>query len=85
MIFASSITGNHITLTPLQCLLFAPILEFPILQMRLLHTICVSIQWVAALNLKTSPVPLFRVKSCVDAICKVEKRFHTLYHTIPYL
>lgn len=59
-------------------------LKWVTLQMRLIHTVCVAIHWVIALHWKTQYIPLSQVKLRMDSISRVEKIFHTLYHTRSY-
>lgn len=81
---ASIITGVQLSLNPSHCLLFSPIVEATTLLMRLIHTISVAIHWVVGVHWRNPLVPLLQVKLRVESINRVEKLFHTLYHTMPY-
>ena len=82
LVLMAKLAGGSMALTHTHCLLFESIPDTPKPLMRLLHTICVAVQWTIALHWKSSVVPLAQIVARVDQIMLTEKIHHTLRDTM---
>lgn len=82
--FASKISNRQINLTLPNCLLFTTIPGLSVPQMRLIHTICVAIHWMIAVNWKSSSFPPSQLKARLSSINLMEKIFHVIYNSTKF-
>lgn len=78
----NSITKKEISLTPQICILYANIPDIPSPCIRLIHSLFSSIQWMIALNWKSSNLPWSQVLNRMELLKLSEKIHHTLHDSM---